>query len=346
MKDNDVTTALRLLSRLGLTIDDLPERGDGQRSVPTFSEYIEHLRAALPDTTVHSYEPYWRALEDAWADRPLDSPTTTEIDKLVKQRRCTAAVRSNYRGGRGAAANMVAAIRCIYRHAEADNLIRPSDNPATKAAKPRRLPSTRHALTFEQVREIGRVASTTGNDQELDSLIVRLHIETACRRGGVLSLTVDDLNIEDCLIKLREKGETARWQPISPLLMARLVEHVRRRGGPEATTQVLRYHNGRPVGRRRYDYLSNRLREHLPWAAAMQVSAHWLRYTTLTFVEREFGYAVARAYAGHSEPTRIDGATYTYVRASLPEVAEALTAVSGQSHPLAHSNRPAQTTQA
>jgi hypothetical protein len=29
-------------------------------------------------------------------------------------------------------------------------------------------------------------------------------------------------------------------------------------------------------------------------------SAHWLRHTTLTWVERNFGYAVARAYAGHS----------------------------------------------
>ncbi|MFI1912858.1 hypothetical protein [Nocardia sp. NPDC020380] len=77
----------------------------------------------------------------------------------------------------------------------------------------------------------------------------------------------------------------------------------------------------------------------MPWAATMQVSAHWLRYTTLTFVEREFGYAVARAYAGHAEPTRMDGATYAYVRASLSEVAAALAAFSGEPHPLASNNR-------
>ncbi|MFC9994096.1 hypothetical protein [Nocardia sp. NPDC127526] len=94
-----------------------------------------------------------------------------------------------------------------------------------------------------------------------------------------------------------------------------------------------------PVGRRRYDYLTERIREHLLWAAVMQVSAHWLRYTTLTFVEREFGYAVARAYAGHSEPARSDGATYPYVRATLPEVAEALTAITDQPHPLARTTR-------
>ena len=46
-----------------------------------------------------------------------------------------------------------------------------------------------------------------------------------------------------------------------------------------------------------------------------------------------FGYAVARAYAGHTET----GATVTYVRASLAEVAAALAALTGEPHPLATS---------
>jgi hypothetical protein len=67
---------------------------------------------------------------------------------------------------------------------------------------------------------------------------------------------------------------------------------------------------------------------------AQQVSAHWLRYTTLTWVERHFGYAVARAYAGHNDRTEF-GTTATYVRAELYEVALALQALSGEPHPLA-----------
>lgn len=66
---------------------------------------------------------------------------------------------------------------------------------------------------------------------------------------------------------------------------------------------------------------------HLPWAASLQFSIHWLRHTTLTWVEREYSYAVARAYAGHSTaPNTATGATLTYVRAGLPEVAHALDA--------------------
>ena len=59
------------------------------------------------------------------------------------------------------------------------------------------------------------------------------------------------------------------------------------------------------------------------------------RHTTLTWVERNFGYAVARAYAGHTEGGSETGATATYVRASLSEVAAALAALTGEPHPLA-----------
>jgi hypothetical protein len=48
-----------------------------------------------------------------------------------------------------------------------------------------------------------------------------------------------------------------------------------------------------------------------------------------------FGYAVARAYAGHTDRGSDAGATTTYVRATLSEVATALSALTGEPHPLA-----------
>lgn len=50
--------------------------------------------------------------------------------------------------------------------------------------------------------------------------------------------------------------------------------------------------------------------------------------------KRNFGYAVARAYAGHTDGGDV-GATSTYVRASLSEVAGALAALTSEPHPLA-----------
>ena len=60
-----------------------------------------------------------------------------------------------------------------------------------------------------------------------------------------------------------------------------------------------------------------------------------IRHSTQTWVERNFGYAGARAYAGHTDGNCEAGATATYVRASLSEVAAALAALTGEPHPLA-----------
>ena len=61
---------------------------------------------------------------------------------------------------------------------------------------------------------------------------------------------------------------------------------------------------------------------------------HWIRHTTLTWVERHFGFATAQAYAGHEDHGRGGKAMATYVRAGLPEVAAALAALTGEGHPL------------
>ncbi len=44
-------------------------------------------------------------------------------------------------------------------------------------AKPRRLPSTRRAVPETRLAEINQIAATTGDDPELDTLLLRLHTE-------------------------------------------------------------------------------------------------------------------------------------------------------------------------
>jgi hypothetical protein len=74
----------------------------------------------------------------------------------------------------------------------------------------------------------------------------------------------EDLDAEHCLIQLHEKGETVRWQPVSPALMSHLLAHGESRGGLAPGRPVLRYANGRPISSRRYDYLWQRLGRHSP----------------------------------------------------------------------------------
>ena len=214
---------------------------------------------------------YWNRVTEQWGGPRLDEPTPSEIRQLMKHVRSHAVPRRNACGGRGAAENLVAALRCLHRHAEDDGLIDERDNPARKVDKPRRLPSTRRAVADTRLPEISHVAATTGDDPELDTMIIRLHTETACRRGGALALRPQDLDREQCLVLLREKGETVRRQPVSPTLMAGLARHAGERHAPP-DGRLLRYCDGRPVTYRRYDRLWVRIGRHLPWARAQQIS--------------------------------------------------------------------------
>jgi integrase/recombinase XerC len=111
----------------------------------------------------------------------------------------------------------------------------------------------------------------------LHTLLLRLHTETACRHGGALALRPAGPGQDQCLILPREKGETIRWQPVSPALMARLIRHGQQRHAPP-DGQLLRYTDGRPITSRRYDHLWIRIGRHLPWVRTQQVSTYWIQH--------------------------------------------------------------------
>src|SRR5689334_21042850 len=311
-----VEAALVLLERMGLSPADLVAAPRERQAVPTFAEYVPLVSAAVSAGTRRAYGSYWNRVLEHWGDRRLDEIAPSQIRQLMAWVKTHVVARRNARGGCSAQEHLVAALRCLYQRAVEDGLIAEADNPARKVAKPRRLPSTRRAVPETRLAEINEAAAATGDDPELDTLLLRLHTETACRRGGALALRPSDLDPEQCLILLREKGETVRWQPVSPTLMAALLGHAAERHAPP-DGQLLRYRTGR-ITYRRYDHLWDRLGRYLPWVRAQQISMHWIRHTTLTWVERSFGYAVAKAYAGHTDSDGEAGATATYVRATTP----------------------------
>jgi integrase/recombinase XerC len=336
----DLLMLRQLMSRMGVAAQQLLE-GDAVAAtgVPTFGEYIDRVAEVVTPGTRRVYGPYWNRVRAAWGDRRLDEPTALDIAALAETVRAGAVVRRNSRGGRSAAEHLIASLRCLYRYAVDDRLIREDRNPAVRAKQPQRLASTRHALPDAQLAALLHVAATTGNDPQLDCLLLRLHLETACRRGGALALRPVDLDEQQCLIRLREKGQTVRWQPVSPAMMNALLAHRDTRGEAGRDGQLLRYRSRRPITARRYDHVFDRVGRYEPWVRTQQISVHWLRHTTLTWVERNFGYAVARAYAGH-EGRSDAGTTATYVRADVHEVAAALSALTRQPHPLAAGTGP------
>ncbi|MGW5221326.1 tyrosine-type recombinase/integrase [Nocardia sp. NPDC004085] len=354
----EVQTAQLLLERLGVSLEDLIS-AQSKRAVPTFAEYVPVVSAAMPPGgTRATYMPYWKKIVAVWPDRRLDEPTITEFKQLIGTFQAQRRIRCSDRGGYGIEHTMVSALRYLYRHAVDDKLIRPADNPATRLAKPRMRSGSRAAIPTDRLAEINRVAAEYGDDPELATLILRMCTETACRRGGILALRRQDLDPDQCLVLLREKGNTERWQPVSPTLMRALVAHhtsrtharsdgnrLAQNGKPitaKAEQRLFRYKNGDPISHMRFHIMWGQIGEQLPWVKQQGITCHWLRHTTLRWVERNFGHAVAKAYAGHAD-NHSDGATSIYTRATREEVAYALSVLTGEPHPLAPNLLPADT---
>ena len=158
-----VDEALLLLERMGLTPADLLAAPAARPGAPTFAEYIPVVSALVSDGCRRAYGSYWNRVVDRWGSRSIDKPTPSEIRQLVQHVRANVVPRRNSRGGRSAAEHLIAALRCLYKHAEEDGLIDPADNPARKVDKPRRLPSTRRAVANKRLAEINHAAATTGD---------------------------------------------------------------------------------------------------------------------------------------------------------------------------------------
>jgi integrase len=192
--------------------------------------------------------------------------------------------------------------------------------------------SDRHGLSPEQVEEILHSAISGGNDPILDYLLIWTIVETACRSGGLLRLQVGDIDSKQCLVRFHEKGGKSRKQPVSPELAEALLAFAKSRGSVHSDDPVFRFHlegngKGRALTARRFERLWKRLRDEIRWVAEKQVSNHWLRHTTLTWVDRVVSSpAITSKYAGHGPST----VTASYTSARIDEIKQAHSSIFGK----------------
>ena len=318
---------------LGVTIEDLVAESSGASScpstAPTVAEYVDTVRASFSKGTAGTYKTYWRLAIDRLGERTIDSIGVDDCESVVAD--AVERARGNRPGtdGRSARENCIGALRALFARAERAGLV--ARSPAAGLEKPRRLPNRRRALDDGELREVIEAVRTTSQDPDLDLLLIRFHLESGARREGALNLRLRDLDPRRSTVWLREKFGAEREQPVSPSLLRALETHTSARGAIAADDPILRGRSGRPITRRRYNTVFDRARPCIPWSERTPVSAHILRHTAITAVERHAGFAVAQAFAGHSASS----VTGTYTRARIGEVAAAVSALTGEVHPLA-----------
>src|SRR5690606_24942417 len=152
----------------------------------------------------------------------------------------------NDRGGANAENHCIQALRKLYQHAVDDRNLTAADNPAPRLRRAPIPPPNRRPPPHNSPADIYHAAGKGCDDPALATLILPLHRATACRRGGALALRYRDLDLDRCLVMLREKGGLSRWQPLSPSLAAALAEHHQTRApSPGQPTRSAR--NGRSI---------------------------------------------------------------------------------------------------
>lgn len=270
-------------------------------------DVAEAQLAALP--TDHRYVKSLRRLI-AWAgDLEASAVRPDDIAAWARRAADEALADPKARHGVGAAEALVLAARAAFAAAASSGLVR--RNPAADVELPRRPASRRAALSCEELRQVHLCALAHSRDPELDDLVFQFLRETACRRRGILQLRPTDLAPATRAVRLSEKYGTQRWVPVSAHLMNRLTSHAAARH--TGSDRVLHGRAGGHLTGKWFEGFARRMQQ-LPWAAELGVSAHWIRHTTITDLERVAGVRVAAAYAGHADGTF--GVTGTYTKPS------------------------------
>lgn len=246
--------------------------------------------------------------------------------------------------GHNAQETAVAAFSHLMERAIGDGLL--ETNPVARVRKRRRQQTTKRGLRDHELELLIDAVASGGNDPDLDLLIVWFHLETGARKSGALTLQIGRIHTAEQVVELQEKGSKWRRQPVSTDLCTALLTHAAKRGGPRCQPGALGYdptapvfHYQRrdgqphPLTAKRYETLFGRIQQTLPFAAEISLSAHGLRKSAGTIIERIGGTQVARHFLGHA--TRSD--TDHYTESWTSEVARATTVWTGSEHPLATS---------
>ncbi len=344
MTATDLTNKLNALcDLLGISpaeaLEALGKLGEAPASTkaPTVNEIILEVDKLVRAETKRAYKPYWLFLAEEHGDKSLDDIDKPMLEKLLRklgEAPRQSVKRKNWKNGSGAKRSAVHAWRRLWQYAVDKGFT--TKNPAQALPMPKRLPNERRGLTRAEVELIYSVAASGGDDPGLDCLILRLLLETGCRRMGALKLTTGCIKQDKQTLLLKEKNGKEREMPISLVLQQNLIELARTRGASfdDDESPLLRYANGTPLTDRRFDYLFRRIQTAKPFSDAANVSAHWLRHTAIRWIERAFSEATAATFAGHTPVrNRVSGG---YMTAAPIELVRAWCDVWKVDHPLAH----------
>lgn len=304
----------------------------------TVSQAMPAVVAAVHPPSLRTYASGLRLLEARFGDREVADVSVLELramrDDIERETGEHIVNRALAHGrelrsydpqsfGQGAAANFVMAVRFFFRYAVDAKWLDAS--PAVSLETPDRHPTLRRPLLPEELEEIWRVATTTGMDPELDEHLLMFLRHTAARREGCINLRVGHVQPGRGRVMLTEKYGHSRVLPLDARVARGLLDFAASRGSLRGVDPVFRYRSGAPLTRRRFNSLFDRVDRHTDFTQALDVSAHWIRHTTLADIAAASDIRVAETFAGHALSGL--GVIGTYTAVTFEDMQDAYRAV-------------------
>lgn len=184
-----------------LTHEEKPKK---QMTLKAYTETWMDIykRPKLKPTTLRGYDSYLSAhIYPVFGDEAIGDISTASIQKWLNDRKQL---------GKATLKKMLDLLKQILEYAAAEIIIK--ENPANSKliVIPSDRVETREALTLEQVKEI---LSNISNLREDDRRLMALLLLTGCRRGEVLGLRWEDIDVTSCLIHVQRNVTYVKNQP-------------------------------------------------------------------------------------------------------------------------------------
>lgn len=180
-----------------------------EKSIPRFLRYLK-VERNCSDLTIKSYREDLELLYGFLCETLASSPRPSKITPLDLRKYVSALHESGY--AKSSVSRRLASMRSYFKFCQREGLC--ETNPAKPLRNPRRERKLPHFLTGS---EIGKLLSAPSKKEPLglrDRAILETLYSAGLRVSELVGVNLEDLDLEDGLVRVRGKGKRERLAPL------------------------------------------------------------------------------------------------------------------------------------
>lgn len=249
-------------------------------AIPRFLRYLK-VERNCSDLTIKSYREDLELLYSYLKDSIGRVPRPEEITPLDLRTYVSALHEAGY--AKSSVARRLASMRSFFKFAQREG--RCTNNPAKPLRNPRRERKLPHFLTGSEIGKLLSAPPKTDSMGYRDRAILETMYSAGLRVSELVGINLDDLDLEDGLVRVRGKGKKERLSPLGSFAVKAIRSWLQRRepapglpkknGSPVFLNKFGKRITTRSIGRMLEKYL-------LTTGLDLRTSPHTLRHSFAT----------------------------------------------------------------